>query len=141
VTLHPETLRRWRSTTPHRTAAAALACLAAAGATTLVVSAGRSPGEQRSPAQVAALARMEPYAELLAADFDAGAALLPDGLVRDITVASDGLSASGTISLPIPDDGGCAVIRIEFGPAYLIDGDLSALDVRGPVLLPPSQCP
>jgi hypothetical protein len=132
----------WPRTTPQRAAAAALAVASAITATLLVVSADRDavPGEVRTPAQVAALARLEPYVELLADDFDAAVPLLPDGLVRDLAVASDGLSGTGRIALPI-QDGGCAAIRVEIGPAYLLEGDPSGLEVSGPVLLEDEQCP
>jgi hypothetical protein len=132
----------WARTTPQRAAAAALAVLSAAAATVLVVSADRDtvPGEVRTPAQVAALARLEPYVELLADDFDAAVVLLPDGLVRDLAVSSDGLSGTGRIALPI-QDGGCAAIRVEIGPAYLLEGDPAGLEVSGPVLLDDEQCP
>lgn len=134
--------RPLRRRSPHRMVAATVAALAAAGATAMVVLADLrdAPVEQRTPAQVAALARMEPYAELLSGDFERGVTLLPDTLVRDISVAADGLSASGVIALPV-GDGSCAVINVEVGPAYLLDGDLEALSVTGPVLLDATRCP
>jgi hypothetical protein len=141
----PHPLTALSSTTPQRVLGAAVAAVAAVALTVtvaLLVFAGRDTSEavQLTPAQAAALARLTPYAELLADDFDSGVAALPAELVRDVSVAADGLSASGLITLPV-GDGTCAAVRVEIGPAYLIDGDVAALEVTGPVLLRGAQCP
>jgi hypothetical protein len=125
-----------------RVIVAAVAAFAASGlllALWLISSGGAEP-QTMTATQAAALARLAPYAELLAEDFDAGVAALPADFGRIVDIAGDGLSASGLIALEADGDR-CAAIRLEIGPGYLIDGDPAGIEVSGPVLLDGAQCP